>query len=99
MFNFRNNKRVAAIWLDEYNKYFLARHPDLYAKLDVGDISEQLALKDSLKCKPFSHFLQEVAPDMLERFPLEDYAPFASGSVSLHSQFDCFNTEIYFPDS
>lgn len=78
---FRNNKRVAEIWLDGYKKYLYARHPERYENLDIGDISHQLSAKQKLNCKPFSYFLEEVAPDMLERFPLEDFKHFASGTV------------------
>ena len=80
---FRNNKRVAEIWLDDYKKYFYARNPERYKNLevDIGDISVQLALKQKLKCKPFSYFLEEIAPDMLDRFPLVDNDDFASGTI------------------
>lgn len=83
LFFSRNNKRVAEIWLDEYKKYFYARHPDRYRDLDIGDISQQVALKQKLNCKPFSYFLEHVAPDLLERFPLEDFPHFASGTVGM----------------
>lgn len=77
----RNNKRVAEIWLGEYKKFFYERHPERYQNLDIGDISQQVALKESLGCRSFSFFLDVVAPDMLERFPLVDFLPFASGAV------------------
>lgn len=78
---FRNNKRVVEIWLDGYKKYFYDRHPERYENLDVGDLTPQLLLKRKLNCRPFSYFLEVVAPDMLERFPLEEFKDFASGTV------------------
>lgn len=84
---FRNNKRVAEIWLDEYKKYLYERHPERYQNLDIGDISQQVALKKNLGCRSFSYFLDIVAPDMLERFPLEDFKPFASGTVRFRKSF------------
>lgn len=78
---FRNNKRVAEIWLENYKQYLYARHPERYEHLDVGDISKQLALKQKLQCKPFSIFFDLIAPDMLERFPFVDFPDFASGTV------------------
>lgn len=99
----RNNKRVAEIWLDDYKKYFYARHPERYERIkDIGDLSAQLALKQKLECKPFSHFLEKVAPDMLERFPLEEFKNFASGTVCTSSVFDLLqliSTLIFIIDS
>lgn len=37
--------------------------------LDMGDISEQLALKDRLKCKSFQWFMENVAYDVLDKYP------------------------------
>lgn len=75
---------MAEIWLEEYKQYFYARNPERYRnlQLDFGDISQQLILKKSLDCKPFSYFLDHIAADMLDRFPLVDYDNFASGTVS-----------------
>lgn len=74
---------MAEIWLDEYKQYFYSRHPERYQELDeeIGDVSQQIALKKKLNCKPFSYFLENIAPDMLERFPLVDFDHFASGTV------------------
>lgn len=85
---FRNNKRVAEIWLEEYKQYFYSRNPERYRNLqvDIGDISQQLNLKKSLGCKPFSYFINNIALGMLERFPLVDFENFASGTVSLESK-------------
>lgn len=35
----------------------------------MGDISEQLALKDRLKCKSFQWFMDNVAYDVLDKYP------------------------------
>lgn len=76
-----NQKRVAEIWLDDYKKYLYSRHPERYNNIDIGDISAQLSLKENLNCKSFKYFLEEVAPDMLERFPLEEKEEFAYGAI------------------
>lgn len=49
--------------------------------MDHGDISQQLQLKMDLKCKDFRHFLENIAPELDERFPLIDHAEFAHGTV------------------
>ncbi|KAL0267144.1 UNVERIFIED_CONTAM: hypothetical protein PYX00_009494 [Menopon gallinae] len=65
-----NYKRVIETWFDEeYKEYFYTREP-LARFLDMGDISEQLALKKRLKCKSFSWFMENVAPDLLKKFPV-----------------------------
>lgn len=46
----------------------------------MGDISAQLEVKERLQCKPFKYFLEEVAPDMLEKYP-PTQTEFASGVV------------------
>ena len=35
----------------------------------MGDISEQLALKERMKCKSFDWFMKEVAYDVFEKYP------------------------------
>jgi polypeptide N-acetylgalactosaminyltransferase len=77
----RNNKRVAEVWLDEYKQYFYDRHPERYEKLDIGDISKQLAMKKKLVCRPFHYFFDVIAKDMLQYFPLIEPVHFASGTV------------------
>ena len=77
-----NYKRVAEIWMDDYAKYLYDREPDLWNNIDVGDTSYMKGIKEKLKCKPFSYFLEHVAPDMLERYPYIEPPEFASGAVS-----------------
>lgn len=64
-----NYKRVIETWFDEkYKEYFYTREP-LARFLDMGDISEQLKLKNRLQCKSFDWFMENVAFDVLEKFP------------------------------
>lgn len=49
--------------------------------MDPGDLSEQFAVKERLKCKPFKYFLDVVAPDMMEKYP-PFQTEFAIGAVS-----------------
>lgn len=73
-------KRVAEVWLDEYKLLLYEGDPNRYAKADVGDLTEQFAKKESLKCKPFKYFLERVAPDMLMRYPIDNIY-FAQGKI------------------
>lgn len=79
---FRNYKRVAEVWMDDYKNFIYSRDPERYDKVEPGDLSYQFSIKNKLKCKPFSYFIEKVAPDMLENYPLIDPPPFAKGAVS-----------------
>lgn len=64
-----NYKRVIETWFDDkYKEYFYTREP-LARFLDMGDITEQLKLKESLKCKSFQWFMDNVAYDVFDKFP------------------------------
>lgn len=47
----------------------------------LGDLTYQFAIKERLQCKPFSYFMERVAPDLLERYPYVEPPPFASGVI------------------
>jgi len=65
----RNYKRVIETWFDEeYKEYFYTREP-LARLIDMGDISEQLKLKEDKECKSFSWFMKEIAYDVLDKYP------------------------------
>ncbi|XP_022920157.1 N-acetylgalactosaminyltransferase 7 [Onthophagus taurus] len=64
-----NYKRVIETWFDDkYKEYFYTREP-LARFLDMGDISDQLALKERLQCKDFKWYMENVAYDVLDKFP------------------------------
>ncbi|XP_047119103.1 N-acetylgalactosaminyltransferase 7 isoform X1 [Schistocerca piceifrons] len=64
-----NYKRVIETWFDDrYKEFFYTREP-LARFLDMGDVTEQLALKKKLNCKSFSWFMENVAYDVLEKYP------------------------------
>ena len=60
--------RLAEVWMDEYKEYFYTREPQI-RKLDYGDISAQVALREKLQCKPFKWFMEKVAYDLVKKFP------------------------------
>lgn len=64
-----NYKRVIETWFDDkYKEYFYTREP-LARFLDMGDITEALALKERLQCKSFQWFMDHVAYDVFDKFP------------------------------
>lgn len=67
--------------MDEWKEHFYKRKPYLRGN-NFGDISKQLALRERLKCKNFTWFMTEVAPDILEYYPAVEPEPRTMGEVS-----------------
>ncbi|OWR40790.1 putative n-acetylgalactosaminyltransferase [Danaus plexippus plexippus] len=64
-----NYKRVIETWFDEEHKEFFYTREPMARFLDMGDISEQVALRDKLNCKSFSWYMENVAYDVYDKFP------------------------------
>ena len=65
----RNYKRVIETWFDdEYKEYFYTREP-LARFVEMGDISEQLKMKEEKNCKSFDWFMKEIAYDVFDKYP------------------------------
>ncbi|KAH8273739.1 hypothetical protein KR018_011632 [Drosophila ironensis] len=77
----RNHKRVAEVWMDDYKKYVYERDPETYDNVDAGDLTRQIGVRKRLQCKDFHWFMNEVAPDFLEKFPPVEPPSYASGTI------------------
>lgn len=51
------------MWLDEF-KILPYKVDKKYEKLDAGNLTAQLALKERLQCKPFIWWLENVAYEL-----------------------------------
>jgi polypeptide N-acetylgalactosaminyltransferase len=61
--------RVVEVWLDpEHREYFYTREPTIRG-YPIGDISKQLEFKEKHKCKSFQWFLDNVAYEVVEKYP------------------------------
>jgi polypeptide N-acetylgalactosaminyltransferase len=69
--------------MDDYAQYVYQRNPEKWDKIEVGDVSYMKSIKKKLQCKPFSYFLNNVASDMLDRYPPVEPPAFASGTVRI----------------
>ncbi|RZF31947.1 hypothetical protein LSTR_LSTR012417 [Laodelphax striatellus] len=57
-----NTVRLAEVWMDEYKRLFYLNRPDL-RKIEYGNVSERLELRNSLQCKSFKWYLQNIYYD------------------------------------
>lgn len=77
----QNYKRVALVWMDEYIEALYKKKPEM-RRVDAGDVSGEIAIRQKLQCKPFKWFLENVAPDLVEIYPPFELPDFANGTVS-----------------
>lgn len=84
----RNYKRVAEVWMDEYKEYLYKKRPNM-RHIDMGDISQQLKLRERLGCKSFNWFMTEVAPDIIKYYPAQLPDPAAWGSLRNEASGEC----------
>ncbi|XP_017075203.1 putative polypeptide N-acetylgalactosaminyltransferase 10 [Drosophila eugracilis] len=77
----RNNKRVAEVWMDEYKKHLYDSNPELYKKTNPGSLTKLKTLRKTLKCKSFDWYMNKVAPDFLEKYPVVDLPIIFSGAI------------------
>ncbi|XP_057709362.1 polypeptide N-acetylgalactosaminyltransferase 5 [Corythoichthys intestinalis] len=62
----RNLARVAEVWLDEYKDLFYGHGYNhlLNQNTNLGDLTEQIKLRNKLKCKSFKWYLDNVYPEL-----------------------------------
>ena len=66
--------------MDEYKEYLYSRRPH-YRNVDAGDLSEQMAVRERLHCKPFKWFMEKVAFDLPKKYPMVEPPNVGKGEV------------------
>ena len=69
----RNSMRAAAVWMDDYAKYFYKTRPSSTEGIEVGDVSERLELRKRLQCRSFRWFMEHLEPDKWVPSPEQIY--------------------------
>lgn len=86
----RNTRRAAEVWMDDYKKFYFAAVP-MARTVSFGNITDRLALRDSLNCKPFKWYVENVYPELLKHLPtVRDPSGTNSGAIKYKSL--CFDT-------
>lgn len=76
--------------MDEYKKYYFAAVP-MARTVSFGNITDRLALRESLDCKPFKWYVENVYPELLKHLPtVRDPSGTNSGAIKYKSL--CFDT-------
>lgn len=68
------------VWMDEYAEYIYKKKP-AYRNIDAGDISEQISLRQRLKCKPFKWFMKNIAFDLTKTYPPVEPPDLSNGYI------------------
>jgi polypeptide N-acetylgalactosaminyltransferase len=75
----RNYRRVIEVWMDDYKHYIYDRYPGW--AVDAGPLLKQHFVREKLQCKSFKWYLENVAPEILEKYPPEGRPWFAKGAI------------------
>ncbi|KAH9496173.1 Polypeptide N-acetylgalactosaminyltransferase 5 [Bulinus truncatus] len=85
-----NYKRAVDVWLGDYKIYVYNLFPGMKS-MDVGDLSERLAIKSRLKCQDFSWFIKNIWPELM---PYKDNA-LIWGQISTPDGHLCLDNNDY----
>ncbi|CAH2236681.1 jg20900 [Pararge aegeria aegeria] len=80
----RNTRRAAEVWMDDYKELYYRSQP-LAKQVEYGDISERVAIREKLHCKPFRWYLEHVYPEL-------QVPSLGGGSYAIRQGSKCLDT-------
>ncbi|MCI4387664.1 hypothetical protein PGIGA_G00076820 [Pangasianodon gigas] len=86
----RNQVRLAEVWMDDYKRIYYRRNPNaarMAKEMNYGDITDRLKLRESLRCKNFTWYLNNVYPEAF----IPDLNPVKFGAVKNLGSQNCLD--------